>query len=165
MPGPLKGPGKFWNIDPIWRYVLLILATNCAFQFSLYFQFDQTFLTPHLLLKTVWSPPPWQLKTFLAPSILPSPPPHQGIYEHSLNAHLLSGHTTIGQTQVDFVDFHRWFETNSWILMSHMSFDMTSFSFRLRCPISRYCRPTLAITVLWCFIGVCWNAPLVTVFH
>ena len=75
-------------------------------------------------------------------------------------------HTTIGQTQVNFVDFHRWFETNSWILMSHMSFDRpTSFSFRLTCPIQRYCRPTSAITVLWCFIGVCWNAPLVTVFR
>ena len=31
MPGPLKGPGKFWNIDPIWGYILLILATNYAF--------------------------------------------------------------------------------------------------------------------------------------
>ena len=25
------GPGKFWNTDPIWGYILLILATNCAF--------------------------------------------------------------------------------------------------------------------------------------
>ena len=31
LPGPLKGPGKFWNIDPIWGYILLILATNSAF--------------------------------------------------------------------------------------------------------------------------------------
>ena len=40
------------------------------------------------------------------------------------NGVLINGysHTTIGQTQVDFVDFHRWVETNSWILMSHMSF-------------------------------------------
>ena len=44
-------------------------------------------------------------------------------------------HTTIGQTLVDFVNFHRWVETNSWILMTHMSFDMTSFSFRLTCPV------------------------------
>ena len=53
----------------------------------------------------------------------------------SSTLNLLSTHTTIGQTQVDFIDFHRWFETNSWILMSHMSFDMTSFSFRLTCPV------------------------------
>ena len=31
MPGPLKGSGKFWNIDPIWGFILLILATNGAF--------------------------------------------------------------------------------------------------------------------------------------
>ena len=41
-------------------------------------------------------------------------------------------HTTIGQTQVDLVDFHSWVETNSWISMSHMSFDMTSFLSDLR---------------------------------
>ena len=46
-------------------------------------------------------------------------------------------HTTIVQTHVDFVDFHRrvktGVKTNSWMLMS--SFDMTSFSFQLTCPI------------------------------
>ena len=84
MPGPLKGPGKFWNIDPIWGYILLILATNCAFWFALYFQFDQTFLTPFpLLRKTFWSPPSGNSKLFWPPSILPSPP-HQSIYERSL---------------------------------------------------------------------------------
>ena len=57
MPGPLKGPGKFWNIDPIWGYILLILATNCAFWFSLYFQFDQTFLTPPFTTENVLVPP------------------------------------------------------------------------------------------------------------
>ena len=44
-------------------------------------------------------------------------------------------HTTIVQTQVDFVDFHKRVETNSWILMSHISFDMISFSFQLTCPV------------------------------
>ena len=28
---PLKGPGKFWNIDAIWGYILLLSETNCAF--------------------------------------------------------------------------------------------------------------------------------------
>ena len=76
MPGPLKGPGKFWNIDPIWGYILLILATNCAFWFSLYFQFDLTFLTPPLLWKTFWSPPLLVTQNFFGPPpFCPAPPP------------------------------------------------------------------------------------------
>ena len=74
MPGPLKGPGKFWNIDPIWGYILLILATNCAFWFSLYFQFDQTFLTPPFSMENFLVPPSSNSKLFWPPSILPSPP-------------------------------------------------------------------------------------------
>ena len=58
MSGPLKGPGKFWNIDPIWGYILLILATNCAFWFSLYFQFDQTF-DPPFTKENFLVPPFW----------------------------------------------------------------------------------------------------------
>ena len=85
MPGPLKGPGKFWNIYPIWGYVLLILATNCAFWFSLYFQFDQTFLTPlPLLRKTFWSPPLLVTQNFFGPPPFCPAPPHQSIYERSL---------------------------------------------------------------------------------
>ena len=83
MPGPLKGPGKFWNIDPIWGYILLILATNCAFWFSLYFQLTKLFWPPPLLRKTFWSPLLVTQNFFGPPSILPSPP-HQSIYEHSL---------------------------------------------------------------------------------
>ena len=75
MPGRLKGPGKFWNIDPIWGYILLILATNCAFYFSLYFQFDQTFLTPPFTTENFFGPPFQQLKTFLAPLHFAQPPP------------------------------------------------------------------------------------------
>ena len=56
MPGPLKGPGKFWNLDPIWGYILLILAIE-HLNFSLYFQFDQTFLTPPLTTDNFLVPP------------------------------------------------------------------------------------------------------------
>ena len=73
MPGPLKGPGKFWNIDPIWGYILLILATNCAFWFSLYFQFDQTFLTPPLIRKFFWSLHSGNSKHFWPPPFCPTP--------------------------------------------------------------------------------------------
>ena len=82
MPGPLKGPGKFWNIDPIWGYILLILATNCAFRFSLYFQFDQTFLTPPYYGKHFGPPFPVAQNVFGTPPFCP--PPHQSIYERSL---------------------------------------------------------------------------------
>ena len=76
MTGPLKGPGKFWNIDPIWGYILLILATSCAFSFSLYFQFDQTFLIPlPLLRKTFWSPLLVTQNFFGPPPFCPAPPP------------------------------------------------------------------------------------------
>ena len=55
------------------------------------FNLTKLFWSPLLLRKTFWSPPFWQLKTFLAPSILPSPPPHQSIYEHSLIVELNYG--------------------------------------------------------------------------
>ena len=86
MPGPLKGRGKFWNIDPIWGYILLILATNCAFWFSLYFQFDQTFLTPlPLLRKTFWSPPSGNSKLFWPPLHFAQPPPTKVFMNAPLN--------------------------------------------------------------------------------
>ena len=77
MPCPLKGPGKFWNIDPIWGYILLILATNCAFWFSFYFQFDQTFLTPPFTKEKLFGPPPLsgKSKLFWPPLHFAQPPP------------------------------------------------------------------------------------------
>ena len=73
MPGPLKGPGKFWNIDPIWGYILLILATNCAFWFSLYFQFDQTFWPP-LYYGKLFGPPFPVTQNFFGPLHFAQPP-------------------------------------------------------------------------------------------
>ena len=85
MPGPLKGPGKFWNIDLIWGYILFILATNCAFWFWLYtFNLTKLFWPPLYYRKLFGSPPSGNSKLFWPPSILPSPP-HQSIYERSLN--------------------------------------------------------------------------------
>ena len=78
MPGLLKGLGKCWNIDTIWGYILLILATNCNFQYG------QTFLTPPSLRKTFWSPPLPGTENFFGPLHFAQPPPHQSIYEHSL---------------------------------------------------------------------------------
>ena len=65
-------------------------------------------------------------------------------------------HTTIVQTQVDFL---RRVETDSWILMSYYDTIRPHFQSNSRFP-SNNNRPTLAITILWCFIGICWNALL-----
>ena len=115
MPGRLKGPGKFWNIDPIWGYILLILATNCAFYFSLYFQFD-FFDPPPIYHWKLFGPPFQQLKTFLAPLHF-AQPPHQGIYEHSLR-HIFffpggalecqEGYQAHPKIHVKRVIFHSW---------------------------------------------------------
>ena len=51
MPGPLKGPEKFWNIDPIWGYIMLILAINQSINQSFYFS---TIAIIHYLQKKIW---------------------------------------------------------------------------------------------------------------
>ena len=58
MPGPLKCPGKFWNIDAIWGYILLILETNLCIL--------------NLIILSIWqnffAPPPFVMGIFLVPS-------------------------------------------------------------------------------------------------
>ena len=70
-----EGPGKIWNIDAIWGKILLILATNCAFWFSLYFQFGKQMLIPLLIMENFLVPPSGNSKLFWPPPFCPAPPP------------------------------------------------------------------------------------------
>ena len=74
MPGPLKGPGKFWNIDPIWGYILLILATQIV-HFNFHYTFNlTTFLTPPFTAENFLVPPFGNSKLFLPPLHFAQPP-------------------------------------------------------------------------------------------
>ena len=86
-PGPLKGPGKFWNN----RSNLRLYPVNFGNKI-MHFDFHHTFnLTklfwPPLYYGKLFGPPPpsGNSKLFWPPSILTSPP-HQSIYEHSLSS-------------------------------------------------------------------------------
>ena len=79
MPGPLKGPGKFW-IDPFWGCWFWQQIVHFNFHYT--FNLTKLFWPPSIYCWKLFGPPFRQLKTFLAPlhfaqppSTLPSPPP------------------------------------------------------------------------------------------
>ena len=83
MPGPLKAPGKFWNIDLIWGYILLNFSNKLCILMFIILSIWPNFFDPPFYYGKLFGPPLSATQNFFGPLHF-AQPPHQGIYEHSL---------------------------------------------------------------------------------